>query len=251
MCQWVLAPGSKLTISAAELRRRLLRDDRRLENATGKVGSGAGEVAAEPHSMIFMRSPPRSWQPATSEPHCQAPGSTHERRPDSRFLGLAPATVPCDDETDGLRLAGISRCRHATATVPAAAPWKRQSGGQHHGKSRRRKTHGTEMHRHCRSLRQRKNHTSRSHPRPHRRDPPTKSGLFRQHRLRSFAGSQGARHERRGEFRHDRLHGRQSDLRRLPGLDRVRLRGGAGAGRPAISRSSWRKPTPRRFPPCS
>ena len=87
------------------------------------------------------------------------------------------------------------------------------------------------MHRHCRSLRQRQDHSSRSHPRPHRRHTPPERRRLRQHGRRPFPRSEKPRHERGGLDRHHRLHGRPAHLHRLPRVDRVRLRGRAGACR--------------------
>ena len=87
------------------------------------------------------------------------------------------------------------------------------------------------MHRHCRSLCQRQDDTSRSNSRANGRHPQTEPGRLGQHGRRLFGRSQGACHERRGDRRHHRIHGRVHHLRRLPGLGRVRLRIRAGARR--------------------
>ena len=63
------------------------------------------------------------------------------------------------------------------------------------------------------------------------RDPQAEPGFLGQYGRRPFRRSQGACHERRGDRRHHRIHGRIHHLRRLPGLGRVRLRVRAGAGR--------------------
>ena len=54
---------------------------------------------------------------------------------------------------------------------------------------------------------------------------------IRQHGRRSFGRGQSPRHERRGDRRHHRVHGRIPHLRRLSGLGRVLLRVRAGACR--------------------
>ena len=77
----------------------------------------------------------------------------------------------------------------------------------------------------------RKDHTSRSDPGAHRRDPAAGHGGGRHHRRRCLQGGAPSQDERRAHRRHHHVHGRQLHLHRLPGLRRIRPRHARGAAR--------------------